>query len=91
MRNIANNLIDIALVLDKTGTSSFITATIKTALGIKDKIYLSKFQKFWNAIEEHKFSKEEFIKRVKEQEDWQKVGENFLLAIDSFSSFDKCY
>ena len=44
-----------------------------------------------NYSREYLTVKDEFIRKTEEQEDWQKVGENFLLVMDSFSTFDKCY
>jgi hypothetical protein len=94
MGETADNLINAVASLDGTGKSGFILGSIKSAksiLGIRDKIYLSKFQKFWTAPEENGIEMEDFVRKTQEQEDWQKVGENFLLIIDSFSAFDKCY
>jgi hypothetical protein len=84
-------LIGVASNLDPTGVSGSILDSIKLASSIRDNIYLSKFQKFWSAPEENDIKVDRFIKKTKEQEDWEKVGENFLLVIDNFSAFDKCY
>lgn len=85
------NLFNTASSLDNGGKSGFILGSIKAISSIKDRIYLSKFRRFWNALEDNRIEMKDFIKKTQEQEDWQKVGESFLLVIDSFSSFDKCY
>lgn len=88
---VVDNLLSAASALDPTGTSGFILGSIKSLLSIRDRAYISKFKKFWQAIEENEIERDEFIRKTEEQEDWQKVGENFLLVMDSFSAFDKCY
>lgn len=89
--NVVYNLVSAASALDPTGASGFILGSITSILSIRDRAYISKFEKFWLAFEENKIEVDEFIRKTEEQEDWQKVGENFLLVIDSFSAFDKCY
>jgi hypothetical protein len=88
---VVDNLVSAASALDPTGASGFILGSIKSILGIRDRVYISKFKKFWSAFEESKIEVDEFIRKTEEQKDWQKVGENFLLVMDSFSAFDKCY
>jgi len=88
---IVDNFLSAVTSLDPTGASGFIVDGLKTILSIRDKIYLSKYQEFWRAPEENKIKIEDFIRRTKEQEDWQKVGGDFMLVIDSFSCFDKCH
>lgn len=89
--NVVDKLLSLASVLDRTGASGFILGSIKSISSIRDRAYISKFKKFWSAFEENKIEVDEFIRKTEEQEDWQKVGENFLLVMDSFSTFDKCY
>ena len=89
--NVVDNLLSAASALDPTGASGFILGSIKSISSIRDRAYISKFKKFWSAFEENKIEVDEFIRKTEEQEDWQKVGENFLLVMDSFSTFDKCY
>lgn len=88
---IVDNFLSTVTSLDPTGASGFIVDGFKTILSIRDKIYLSKYQEFWRAPEENKIKIEDFIRKTKEQEEWQKVGGEFMLVIDSFSCFDKCY
>ncbi len=88
---VVDNLLSAASALDPTGASGFIIGSIKSILSIRDRAYISKFGKFWRAFEENKIEVDEFIRKTEEQKDWQKVGENFLLVMDSFSAFDKCY
>ncbi len=88
---VVDNLVSAASALDPTGASGFILGSIKFILSIRDRVYISKFEKFWSAFEESKIEVDEFIRKTEEQKDWQKVGENFLLVMDSFSAFDKCY
>jgi hypothetical protein len=88
---VIDNLVSAVSALDPTGASGFILGSIKSILSIRDRAYVSKFEKFWSAFEENKIEVDEFISKTEEQEDWQKVGENFLLVMDSFSTFDKCY
>lgn len=88
---VVDNLLSAASALDPSGASGFILGSIKSILSIRDRAYISKFGKFWRAFEENKIEVDEFISKTEEQEDWQKVGENFLLVMDSFSAFDKCY
>lgn len=88
---VVDNLVSAVSALDPTGASGFILGSIKSILSIRDRAYISKFEKFWSAFEENKIEIDEFIRKTEEQEDWQKVGENFLLVMDSFSTFDKCY
>lgn len=88
---VVDNLVSAASALDPTGASGFILGSIKSILSIRDRAYISKFERFWSAFEENKIEVDEFIKRTEEKKDWQKVGENFLLVMDSFSAFDKCY
>ena len=89
--NVVDKLLSAASALDPTGASGFILGSIKSISSIRDRAYISKFKKFWSAFEENKIEVDEFIRKTEEQEDWQKVGENFLLVMDSFSTFDKCY
>lgn len=89
--NVVDKLLSAASALDRTGASGFIIGSIKLLSSIRDRAYISKFKKFWSAFEENKIEVDEFIRKTEEQEDWQKVGENFLLVMDSFSTFDKCY
>jgi len=92
--SVVDNLLSAASGLDPSGKSGFILGSIKSIksiLSIRDRVYISKFGKFWRAFEENKIEVDEFISKTEEQEDWQKVGENFLLVMDSFSAFDKCY
>lgn len=89
--SVVDNLLSAASALDPTGASGFILGSIKSISSIRDRAYISKFKKFWSAFEENKIEVDEFIRKTEEQEDWQKVGENFLLVMDSFSTFDKCY
>ena len=88
---VLDNLLSAASALDPSGKSGFILGSIKSILSIRDRAYISKFGKFWRAFEENKIEVDEFISKTEEREDWQKVGENFLLVMDSFSAFDKCY
>ena len=88
---IVDNFLSTVTSLDPTGASGFIVDGFKTILSIRDKIYLSKYQEFWRAPEENKIKIEDFIRKTKEQEEWRKVGGEFMLVIDSFSCFDKCY
>ncbi len=85
------DLFNAASSLDNSGKSGFILGSIKTISSIRDRIYLSKFKRFWAALEDNRIEIDDFIQKTQEQEDWQKVGENFLLVIDSFSAFDKCF
>ena len=89
--SVVDNLLSAASALDPKGASGFILGSIKSILSIRDRVYISKFEKFWSAFEESKIEVDEFIRKTEEQKDWQKVGENFLLVMDSFSAFDKCY
>jgi hypothetical protein len=89
--SVVDNLLSAASALDPTGASGFILGSRKSILSIRDRAYISKFGKFWRAFEEKKIEVDEFISKTEEREDWQKVGENFLLVMDSFSDFDKCY
>ena len=89
--NVVDKLLSTASALDPKGASGFIIGSIKLLSSIRDRAYISKFKKFWSAFEENKIEVDEFIRKTEEQEDWQKVGENFLLVMDSFSTFDKCY
>jgi hypothetical protein len=77
--------------LDLTGISSAVIGSFDGILAIRDRIYLAKLKEFWRAPEENKIKIEEFVQKTKEQQDWQKVGENFLLVVDSFAAFEKCY
>lgn len=86
-----NDLVSTASALDPTGVSGFILGSMKSIFSIRDRVYISKFEKFWSAFEENKIKVDEFIRKTLEQKDWQKVGENFLLVMDSFSAFDKSY
>lgn len=88
---VVDNLLSVASGLDKSGKSGFILSSMKSVLSIMDRIYISKFEKFWLAIEENEVEKDEFIRRTEEKQDFQKVGENFLLVMDGFAAFDKCY
>ena len=54
--------------------------------GAKRKIHTEEI-----AYRAYKIKIEDFIRRTKEKEDWQKVGGDFMLVIDSFSCFDKCH
>lgn len=88
---VVDNLVSAASALDPTGASGFILGSIKSILSIRDRADISKMKKFWSAFEENKIEIDEFIKKTKEKNDWQKVGENFLLVMNSFAAFDKCY
>lgn len=77
--------------IDLSGISNATISTFDGILAIRDRIYLSKLKEFWRAPEDHKIKIEEFVRKTKDQQDWQKVGKNFLLVIDAFSAFDKCY
>ena len=77
--------------LDETGISGFILSGIKTLSSIPDKIFAAKILKFLTALEENKIKAEEFISKIREKEDWQKLGAEFLVVVDSLSSLDKSY
>ena len=71
--------------LDETGISGFILSGIKTLSSIPDKIFAAKILKFLTALEENKIKAEEFISKIREKEDWQKLGAEFLVVVDSLS------
>lgn len=77
--------------LDLSGVSGAVINSIDGVLAIRDRIYLEKIRKFWIAPEEKKMEIDDFVRKTKKQKDWQKVGNDFLLVIESFASFDKCY
>ncbi len=86
---VSNNLVSIFSAIDPA--AALITDSVKLVLSIRDRLFIAKLEKFWRVFEESKIERDDFIKRTKEKNDWQKVGNNFLLVMDSFAAFDKSY
>ena len=85
------SLLKILANLDPSGKSSAIVNSVSELLSIKDRIFLKKMRNFWKAPEKNGIKIDDFIQKTKEGNDYKKVGENFLLIIESLSSFEKCY
>jgi hypothetical protein len=85
------NLFSALVSLDPSGVGSFVLDAANGLLGIRDRLYLSKLKKFWSALDDNKIEIEDYINRIKADENWQKAGRDLLLIIDSFSYLDKCY